>query len=131
MNDWVQETSIMGPQGLVGPPGPGMVFKGQVATVGDLPTGASPGDAYTVAEDGHMYVWDGTQWIDGGQNVGPPGPPGADSTVPGPIGPAGPGVPTGGSTGQVLSKINATDYATQWSTPVSDWSQITGKPATF
>jgi hypothetical protein len=29
-------------------------------------------------------------------------------------GPAGQGVPTGGSTGQVLSKIDGTDYNTQW-----------------
>ena len=29
----------------------------------------------------------------------------------------GQGVPTGGTTGQVLSKINATDYNTQWVTP--------------
>lgn len=29
-------------------------------------------------------------------------------------GPAGPGVPTGGTAGQILSKIDGTDYATQW-----------------
>ncbi len=29
----------------------------------------------------------------------------------------GQGVPTGGTTGQVLSKINATDFNTQWTTP--------------
>lgn len=29
----------------------------------------------------------------------------------------GQGVPTGGTTGQVLSKVNATDYNTQWVTP--------------
>lgn len=67
---------------------------------------------------------------------GPQGPPGADSVVPGPQGPQGPigdtgpqgpqgiqgvkgdtgeGVPIGGTAGQVLSKINATDYNTQWS----------------
>jgi len=37
--------------------------------------------------------------------------------VPGPQGPAGPGVPTGGTTGQVLSKTSATDYATGWTSP--------------
>jgi hypothetical protein len=157
MNQWVQETNIRGPTGIQGPPGPGMVFKGQVATVGDLPTGASPGDAYTVLADGHMYVWDGTTWIDGGQNVGPPGPQGATGPQgpqgvqgpqgatgntgatgsqgpqgnPGAQGPAGPGVITGGTAGQVLSKINSTDYNTQWTTPVSDWANLTGKPATF
>jgi hypothetical protein len=32
----------------------------------------------------------------------------------GATGPAGPGVPVGGTAGQVLSKINSTDYNTQW-----------------
>jgi hypothetical protein len=54
---------------------------------------------------------------------GPAGPPGADSTVPGPPGAAGApgapgtngvGVPVGGTTGQVLAKIDATNYNTQW-----------------
>ena len=53
---------------------------------------------------------------------GPIGPQGTTGTTgaQGPIGntgPAGPGVPTGGTAGQVLTKINATDYNTQWSTP--------------
>jgi hypothetical protein len=42
---------------------------------------------------------------------GPPGATGADSTVPGP---PGPGVAPGGTTGQVLAKIDATNYNTQW-----------------
>jgi hypothetical protein len=35
----------------------------------------------------------------------------------GDTGPAGPGVAVGGSTGQVLAKTSATDYATEWVTP--------------
>ncbi len=35
---------------------------------------------------------------------------------PGPAGPAGPGVPTGGSTGQVLEKNSATNFDTSWQT---------------
>jgi len=80
---------------------------------------------------------------------GPAGPKGADSTVPGPkgdpglpgpqgatgapgpTGPAGPGLAAGGSTGQVLTKVSATDYATNWQTPVTDWNSLTGKPSTF
>jgi hypothetical protein len=162
---WGKTGNIMGP---VGPPGPGMVFRGQVPTVADLPTDAQPGDAWTVEADGHMYVWDGSTWIDGGDVVGPQGPQGPTgpaSTVPGPQGPqgatgatgpqgiqgvqgipgpggppgstgatgpqgavgpagatgsqgpAGPGVPVGGTTGQVLAKTSATDFATTWSTP--------------
>jgi hypothetical protein len=88
--------------------------------------------------------------------TGPTGPTGAASTVPGPTGPTGPtgstGVvvqpgtpattdvlwldtdepsatmlPTGGTAGQVLSKINGTDYNTQWNNPttVSVTSPIT------
>lgn len=34
----------------------------------------------------------------------------------GPTGPAGPGVPIGGSAGQVLAKIDGTNYNTQWVT---------------
>ena len=35
----------------------------------------------------------------------------------GATGPAGPGVPTGGTAGQVLSKVDGTDYNTEWVTP--------------
>ena len=51
---------------------------------------------------------------------GPQGEPGADSTVPGPTGPAGPqgnpgsGVAVGGVAGQILSKIDGTDFNTEW-----------------
>jgi hypothetical protein len=37
----------------------------------------------------------------------------------GPAGPAGQGVPVGGTTGQVLAKIDSTNYNTQWVTPPS------------
>ena len=43
-------------------------------------------------------------------NTGPQGPTGA-------TGAAGQGVPTGGTTGQVLTKNSATDYDTHWTTP--------------
>ena len=52
--------------------------------------------------------------------VGAPGPVGpkgdtGSAGANGAPGPAGPGVPVGGAAGQVLSKINATDFNTQWS----------------
>jgi hypothetical protein len=37
----------------------------------------------------------------------------------GPQGPAGQGVPTGGTTGQVLTKSSATNYDTTWATPTA------------
>jgi len=45
--------------------------------------------------------------------LGVPGPQG----IPGPTGPSGAGIIPGGTTGQVLSKVDATDYNTQWSDP--------------
>jgi hypothetical protein len=57
--------------------------------------------------------------------TGPTGPTGADSTVAGPTGPTGAtgstgatgaGVVTGGTAGQVLKKIDSTDYNTTWGT---------------
>ena len=47
---------------------------------------------------------------------GPQGPTGA-AGAPGAPGPAGPGVAAGGTTGQVLGKASAVDYATQWIDP--------------
>jgi hypothetical protein len=61
---------------------------------------------------------------------GPAGPTGPTSTVPGPAGPAGPtgspgpagpGVPPGGTTGQVLTKTSATDYATEWAAATASY----------
>lgn len=45
----------------VGSIAPGYTYKGSVASVADLPSGAETGDLYTVG--GTQYVWDGTQWI--------------------------------------------------------------------
>lgn len=50
--------------------------------------------------------------------TGPQGPTGATGAT-GPQGPAGPGVPTGGTAGQVLAKVDGTDYNTEWVTPQS------------
>ena len=52
-------------------------------------------------------------------NTGPAGATGAVGPAgpTGPTGATGPGVPTGGTAGQVLSKIDATNYNTQWVTP--------------
>lgn len=45
--------------------------------------------------------------------TGPAGPQGPAGET-GQTGPAGPGVPSGGSTGQVLKKTSSTDYDTEW-----------------
>lgn len=51
--------------------------------------------------------------------TGSTGPQGAkgDTGDTGPTGPAGPGVPTGGTTGQVLAKIDGTNYNDHWIDP--------------
>jgi peptidoglycan/xylan/chitin deacetylase (PgdA/CDA1 family) len=57
--------------------------------------------------------------------TGPVGPQGAKGDN-GVQGAAGVGVPLGGTSGQVLSKIDATNYNTQWTTPVSSVSSVNG-----
>lgn len=75
---WSQQTNIRGPQGE---PGPGIVFRGTVPTAADLPANAQQGDMYTTIDDGHMWVWDGTQWIDGGSSRGADGAPGPPNVL--------------------------------------------------
>jgi len=99
------DTGSTGPQGATGPQGPegaagtGINFKGQVATVGNLPSGAADGDAYVVTATGDMWVWDAATntWINAGPIQGPQGPVGPQG-VQGPQGVKGdPG--TTGATG--------------------------------
>lgn len=62
-----------------------------------------------------FYFYNGTAWTSL-SSAGATGPKG-DKGDTGAAGTAGQGVPVGGTTGQVLSKINGTDYNTQWTTP--------------
>lgn len=104
-----------GPTGATGPAGGGINYKGAVANSAALPgypssyTG-SIGDAYITTNDNHLWVWDGSTWIDNGTittgitgPTGPTGPTGSTgSTGPtGPTGSTGTAGPTGptGSTG--------------------------------
>ena len=96
--------------------------KGTVATVGDLPGGATQSDVYLVEADDNFYVWDGSAWSSLGTLAGPQGPTGATGAV-GPAGADGSdgtngtdgvGVDAGGATGQVLAKASGTDYDTEW-----------------
>jgi len=60
------------------------------------------------------YVCNGSNGATGATGAtGPMGPQGPA----GPAGTNGQGVPTGGTTGQVLAKVNGTDYNTAWVTP--------------
>jgi hypothetical protein len=80
---------IQGIQGEVGPQGIGINFVGTVANVASLPsTGNTTNDAYIVEADGDLYVWDGSQWDNIGNIVGPAGPAGPTGST-GPQGPSG------------------------------------------
>jgi len=90
--------------------------KGTVATVGDLPGGATQSDVYLVEADDNFYVWDGSAWSSLGTLAGPQGPTGATGAAgaDGADGADGVGVDAGGTTGQVLAKASNTDYDTEW-----------------
>lgn len=51
-----------------------VTFKGSVATIEDLPSGATVGDEYAVGSQG-LYVWNGTSWVPVSR-AGTPGTPG-------------------------------------------------------
>ncbi|MFU8886240.1 MAG: hypothetical protein ACNA8O_12385 [Cyanobacteriota bacterium] len=88
-----------GPQGIQGPAGIGINFKGQVATINDLPANPDQGDAYIVQADDTLRVWDSdtSSWVNGGSIQGPQGPAGVagPAGASGPQGPAGPQGPQG------------------------------------
>jgi hypothetical protein len=59
------------PTGFPGPPGPPLLIKGSLNSVGDLPTNPSIGHGYLI--QGILYTWSGIEWINGGQLQGPIG----------------------------------------------------------
>ena len=75
------------------------------------PAGGGGGGISEAPNDGQKYARQSEAWAtvtDG--DTGPQGPAG-------PAGPAGQGVPAGGTAGQVLEKIDGTDYNAQWAAP--------------
>ena len=94
-------TGAQGPQGpkgdtgAQGPAGLGMNIKGELPNSAALPpTGNTINDAWVMQDTGHVWVWNGTAWVDAGPIVGPAGPEGPQG-VAGPVGPAGPKGDTG------------------------------------
>lgn len=102
------DTGATGPQGVQGPKGDqgiqgpkgdtgqGLEIKGKVDTTSQLPTTASEGDGYLVAEE--LYIWTNNAWKDCGQIQGPAGKDGA-------IGPQGP-------SGKDGTQVDLSNYAT-------------------
>lgn len=135
-------TGPAGPQGEVGPMGPAGP-KGDKGDQGGLgpqgptgPAGADGADGVgvstaTVDVNGDLVLTKtDTTTVNAGSVIGPAGPEGpqgpqglqGDVGPEGPQGPAGAegqGVPMGGTAGQVLAKIDGTDFNTQWVNPTT------------
>jgi len=101
-------TGPTGSTGLTGPTGAAgrsINIKGTKANVAALPsTGNTSGDSWIVLTDLHLYVWDGTVWLDAGQFQGPTGATGPATISVGTVSSTGPtGVPsvTNSGTGTV------------------------------
>lgn len=131
-------TSVSGAVGPQGPQGPAGADGAPGATGATGPAGPQGATGATGAtgpqgpqgETGPQ----GAQGIQGIQGVkgdtGDTGATGATGAT-GPQGDPGVGVPTGGTTGQVLAKVSATNYDTTWTDPVSGGSGATNLGATL
>lgn len=113
---WHLDGNLGGPPGLEGPGGP----VGPEGPPGEQgiqgPTGPQ-GPAGNTGPQGPQGS-QGPKGDTGAQGIqGPQGTAGAQ-------GPAGPGVPTGGTTGQILRKTSNTDYATAWAAPSALFTPI-------
>ena len=79
-------TGVTGPTGPQGPQGTSIKIVGSVADNISLPgypssyTGDA-GDCYITNDTGHLWIWDGSTWIDGGNITGPQGATGATGSV--------------------------------------------------
>ncbi len=65
---------VRGDTGPQGPAGVGLVYRGPLDDPADLPKTGKQGDYYSIK--GHIWIWDGAQWSDAGNIVGPQGPQG-------------------------------------------------------
>lgn len=98
------EQGPAGPQGPVGPAGADSTVPGPQGPAGEAGPQGEPGPKGDTGDQG-LPGADGAE--------GPQGPQG-EQGVQGPQGVPGQGVPTGGTTGQILAKVSATDYDTTW-----------------
>lgn len=62
---------VQGPQGPQGAPGLGLTFRGLLEDEKKLPETGKQGDYYLIK--GHVWIWGGGSWVDGGNLVGPQG----------------------------------------------------------
>lgn len=111
-------TGSQGNQGPTGAAGTSVKIVSSVLTSGNLPVPYSGniGDGYLVDADGHLYVWDGANWIDVG-------------AIRGPVGATGPTGPTinASTAGQYRSNANGNTYLN----PNAVWEAATFVSVTF
>jgi hypothetical protein len=84
-----------------------------------LPAVGTAGALFFKADEGKVYVHTGSAWVVQQGPTGATGATGATGSTgatgaTGATGPTGPGVAAGGTEGQILAKIDATDYNTEW-----------------
>lgn len=68
------QQGVRGDQGPQGPAGVGLEYRGPLNDPSELPKTGKQGDYYSIK--GHIWIWDGAQWTDAGDIVGPQGPQG-------------------------------------------------------
>ena len=106
---------------IEGKDGSGVNIKGSVLTVADLDDIIDPdeGDAYIIDDDdpftGHLFVWNGTSWIDAGQIRGPQG-------AQGPQGPQG----DKGDKGDNAIALDSSAWVIPSTTPMGPWVRAGG-----
>jgi hypothetical protein len=84
-------TGPTGSTGATGAAGRSINIKGTKANVAALPSsGNSSGDSWIVLTDLHLYVWDGSAWLDAGQFQGPTGATGPATIAVGTVSSTGP-----------------------------------------
>lgn len=66
-------TGAAGPTGPSGPPGSSVSIQGSVANAAALPGSANTGQGYITVDTGHLWVWNGSAFIDVGLVRGPNG----------------------------------------------------------
>ena len=116
-NTWIDAGNIVGPEGPQGPPG----------VPGDTGPAGPPGPTGPTGPPGSTGATGST---------GPQGPKGdtGDTGPQGPIGntgATGPGVAPGGTAGQLLVKVDSTNYNTQWVNPPTGVGDVVGPAGAF
>ena len=106
-------TGPTGSTGATGAAGRSINIKGTKANVAALPaTGNVSGDSWIVLTDLHLYVWDGSVWLDAGQFQGPTGATGPATISVGTVSTTGP-AGTSSVTNSGTSTVGVFDFVLQ------------------